>query len=81
MSEPVFKLQLVYPDGTLVTFEAGSPFERKLVESCVVAIAKQGVGVFRTTTQVRAAIVKGITEVLTDLKRQSIPLAYSQRTR
>lgn len=74
MGEPVYKLQLVYPDGAALTFEAGSRFERSLIEACSDAIVAQGVGVFRTEAQVRRAIKTGIDLVLFNLKRETVSL-------
>lgn len=63
-SEPVFKLQIVYPDGTLLRFNAGNPLEDpcsdpKCVECRIVdEVCKRGVGIFRTKAQVRKAIAE-----------------------
>lgn len=74
MGEPVYKLQLVYPDGVALTFEAGSRFERNFIEACSDAIVAQGVGVFRTEAQVKKAIESGIASALLGLKRETISL-------
>ena len=65
MSEPAFKLQIVYPDGTLLRFNAGDPLndpcdgELKCVECNIIdEICKQGVGLFKTEAQVRAAVAQ-----------------------
>jgi len=72
MSEPVFKLQLVYPDGTALTFEAGTRFERDLVESIKTAIMERGVGFWRTEAHVEKDVVEGIRAAILDLKRETL---------
>ena len=67
-----FKLQIVYPDGSPLTFEAGGRFERDLVDSCVNVIMKKGVGFFKTEKKVRAAIEEGIKEAIFDLKAETV---------
>lgn len=64
-SNPVFKLQIVYPDGTLLTFNAGNPLEdpcegeQKCVECYIIdEICKQGVDMFKTEKQVRRAVAQ-----------------------
>lgn len=46
--------------------------ERDLIEACTAAVVTRGVGIFRTEAHVRAAIVAGITEAITDLKRETV---------
>ena len=65
MSEPAFKLQIVYPDGTLLRFNAGNPLEdpcegeQKCVECAIIdEICKRGVGFFKTEAQVRRAVAE-----------------------
>jgi hypothetical protein len=72
MSKPLFALQLVYPDGTPLTFEAGSRFERDFVQSIVDAIMAKGVGFFKTEAHVRADIEAGIKEAIWDLKAETV---------
>lgn len=72
MSAPLFKLQIVYPDGTPLTFEAGSRFERDLVESIIKTIMPKGVGFFKTEAKVRMAIEEGIKEAIWDLKAETV---------
>jgi hypothetical protein len=51
----------------------GGQGERDLIESCVAAIARRGVGVLRTEAQVQAAIREGIAETLYLLKSEVLP--------
>jgi hypothetical protein len=67
----VFKLQIVHPDGTPITFPAGGVFERDLIAAVTDAVVRRGVGVFRTEAHVRAAVADGMQEVLVGLKRQT----------
>lgn len=77
MPEPVFRLKLVYPDGTEILFDGGRTFERNLVQACRAtiikrgfvqlckeAIVKRGVGFFRNETHVSKDIEDGISEVV-----------------
>ena len=47
MPEPVFRLKLVYADGSDLVFDGGGAFERDLVRACRNAIVKRGVGIAR----------------------------------
>lgn len=65
MSEPIFKLQIVYPDGTVLRFNAGNPLEdpcdgeHRCVECVIIEeICKRGVGFLRTEKQVRKAVAE-----------------------
>lgn len=71
MSAPVFKLQLVYADGSALPFLAGSSFERDLITACQRAILAKGVGVFKTEAAVAQAVADGMAEVLLDLKKDA----------
>jgi len=73
MIVPLYKLQVVYPDGSVVRLAAGGPVERDLIAACEAAIVRRGVGLFRTEAQVRAAVVAGIEEALLGLKREVGP--------
>ena len=76
MAKPVFKLQIVLPDGKPITFAAAGQFERDLVESLVSeivarciqpirdAIVTKGVGVFRTQAHVSKDIDEALKESL-----------------
>ena len=68
MSAPVFKLALIYPDGTSLPITAGGPVEIDLKAACKAAILSKGVGMFRTEAQVAQAIDEGITETIQALK-------------
>ncbi len=72
MPEPVFRLQIVYPDGSNLMFDGGSAFERDLIRSCRESIMKRGVGVLRTEKQVAKAITEGMTEAIMGLKRETL---------
>lgn len=72
MSKPLFKLQLVYPDGTPLTFEAGSRFERDLVEEIVRKVMSKGVGFLKTEAHVRKDIEEGIKEAIWELKAETV---------
>ena len=74
MAEPLFKLQVVYPDGSLVPLSAGGPLEIDFIQRCAEAICLHGVGVLKTRAQVEKAIVTGITDTLMALKRRTISL-------
>lgn len=65
MSEPLFRLKIVYPDGSDVVFNAGNPLEdpcegeQKCIECAIIDdICKQGVGVLKTEQQVRKAVAQ-----------------------
>jgi len=68
----IFKLQITYPDGTIVEVPPGGKLERDLIASCVEAAVAKGVGFLRTEAQVEAAIRAGMTEVFMALKRETI---------
>lgn len=68
----VFLLQIAFPDGAVVQLPAGGALERDLVATCTAAIVGKGVGWFKSEAHVRAAISAGISEALTDLKRESV---------
>lgn len=72
LPEPVFRLKLVYPDGSELVFDGGGVFERELIVACREAIVKRGVGVMRTEAQVKRAIDEGMAEALLSLKRESL---------
>lgn len=70
---PVFYLQIVearspYP---VVRIPGGGVLERDLVKTCTEAIVAKGVGIFKTEAFVKKAIMAGITEAITELKRES----------
>jgi hypothetical protein len=71
LMEPIFQLQIVYPDGSPLRFVAGSSFERDLIASCTAAILKRGVGFFVTEGSVAQAIGEGMREALLELKREA----------
>ncbi len=71
MSVPVFKLQIVYVDGTAIPFHAGSSFERDLVQVCKRAILAKGVGLWKTEAHVAKDIEDGIAEAIRELKREA----------
>lgn len=65
MSEPAFKLQIVYPDGTILRFPAGDPLndpcegEGRCVECFIIdEICKRGVGIGATEAHVRRSIAE-----------------------
>lgn len=66
-----FKLQIVFPDGTPVTFDAGSAFERDLIASCKAAILARGVGFAKTEAQVAQAIDAGMAAAILGLKKEA----------
>lgn len=70
--DPVFRLQLVYADGTSLLFDGGSAFERDLIRVCREAIMARGVGVLKTEKHVAQAITEGMTAAIMDLKRASL---------
>ena len=81
---PVFKLQIVFPDGEPLTFEGASAFERNLVLACqqavvtaavplcVEAVMDRGVGLFRSAKHVRADVQAGLQEALGPAVHQAI---------
>lgn len=71
LPEPVFRLKLVYADGSELVFEGGGVFERDLIRACREAIVKRGVGFGRTEAHVSKDIDDGITEAILSLKRES----------
>lgn len=75
MPEPVFRLKLVYADGSELVFDGGGVFERNLISACKEAIVKRGVGIGRTTTHVAKDIEDGIREAIMALKRESTRIA------
>ena len=75
MPEPMFLLQIVYPDGTVVRFPAGGSLESNLIASCVSHIQMRPTGLLRTEAQVATAITAGITDALMALKLQTVPFA------
>jgi hypothetical protein len=77
LPEPVFRLKLVYADGSELVFDGGGIFERDLIKTCqetIVrmglvqlcrdAIVKRGVGLLRTEAHVAKDIEDGISEVV-----------------
>lgn len=73
MADPLFLLQIVdAKTGAVVQLPGGGRMERDLIEACTAAVVTRGVGIFRTEAHVRAAIVAGITEAITDLKRETV---------
>lgn len=71
----MFKLQLVFPDGSKLPFSAGGQFERDLVESIKKAVIAKGVGLWKSEAHVAQDIEDGIKEVLLNLKRETLPYA------
>jgi hypothetical protein len=69
---PVFRLQLVYPDGEQLTFDAGSAFERDIVAAIKSEILARGVGMFRGEAHVAQDIEDGVKAALLSLKRESL---------
>ena len=84
MPEPVFKLKIVWPDGSDVMFNAGNPqsnpycLEANIIEACKKALQAKGVGIFKSETKVLAALEASIIEVFTNLKKQTIQIAHTQ---
>lgn len=74
-SEPVFRLKLVYADGSELVFDGGGAFERDLIVACRDEIVKRGVGVGRTEAHVAQDIEDGIREAIMSLKRESVRVA------
>lgn len=72
LPEPVFRLKLVYPDGSELVFDGGGAFEREIITVCREAVMKRGVGMWRTEAHVSRAITEGIAEALMSLKRESL---------
>lgn len=72
LPEPVFRLKLVYADGSELVFDGGGAFERDLRRVCREAIVKRGVGFFRTEAHVAKDIEDGIHEAIMSLKRESL---------
>jgi hypothetical protein len=89
VNAPMFKLQIVTPEGEPITFAAGSNFERALVEDIVAAltdsipalkaaIVARGVGFTKSQTHVAADIDAALKEVLPDIARNHVrELLYS----
>lgn len=73
MSQPLFLLQIVSaePPHEVARFPGGGALEREFIAACTEAIVARGVGVLKTTGQVRSAIADGITETIRALKRDS----------
>jgi hypothetical protein len=69
----MFKLQIVYPDGTPVRFSAGEAVEMDLRKAIKDAILKRGVGFWRTEAHVATDIEAGIAEALDKFKAQAVP--------
>lgn len=72
MPEPVFRLKLVYADGSELLFDGGGVFERDLISACQEAVIRRGVGFGRTEAHVAQDIKDGITEAIMSLKRESL---------
>ena len=87
MSEPVFKLKIVWPDGSDVMFNAGNPqanpycLEANIIDECKKALQAKGVGIFKSEAKVLAALEASITEVFSNLKKQTIQIAHTQLLR
>lgn len=82
-AQPVFKLQLVTPEGHPLTFVAGGTFERELVAEIAAAVVTgipalkaailaKGVGIARTEAHVAADIETALNEVLPGLVRTAV---------
>lgn len=82
-NRPVFKLQVVTPEGEAITFSAGGNFERALVEDIVealtasipalkAAIVARGVGFTKTQAHVATDIEAALQEVLPDIARSHV---------
>ena len=78
MGQQVFRLQIAWPDGTVVVIPAGGPLEVDFVRACTDAICAQGVGVFKTEAHVRVACEAGIISVIKALKVQTVPLVNAR---
>jgi hypothetical protein len=83
VSQPVFKLQIVTPEGEPLTFAAGGNFECALVDDIVTALTKsipalqaaivaRGVGFTKTQAHVAADIEAALQEVLPDIARAHV---------
>jgi hypothetical protein len=59
--------------GERAVLVPGSTGERDLVKSVTDSIVRKGVGLFRTESQVKAAIEAGLKEVFLELKREVAP--------
>lgn len=68
----MFRLKLVYADGSELMFDGGGIFERDMIQACKAAIVKRGVGVACTEAHVAKDIEDGITEAIMSLKRESL---------
>ena len=69
----MFKLAIVKVDShEIVILPGGGPLEIDLVEACVAAVSKRGVGFWRGQSHVEADIRAGLTEVIRDLKHRTI---------
>lgn len=75
MGEPVFLLQIVDRQGSVVRLPGGGVLERDLIDACTRAIVARGVGVLRTEAHVRQAITDGITDTIRALKRETAAVA------
>ena len=71
----IFWLQITDKNGHVIELVPGGRLEVEFISTCAEAICRQGVGLFKTTTQVRAAVTTGITEVLYQLKQRTISIA------
>jgi hypothetical protein len=68
-----YRIAIVRADQGPVYLRPGSVGERDLMEAIANAAVARGVGLFRTETQVRAAIVEGTRDVLRALKSEVLP--------
>lgn len=68
----MFLLQIVTPEGHVVRFPGGGPMEADLVARATERTIERGVGLFRTESQVRAALAEGISEAIYELKEETL---------
>ena len=73
MIVPLYKLQIVYPDGSVVRLAAGGPVERDLIAACEAAIVRRGVvKVPRGADEIRpgdTVIAVGLEEAMDDVEK------------
>ena len=66
-----FKLQIVKPNGEVVEIEPGRKLERDLIQSIADRLADKPVGIFRTRAKVQEEVVKAVTAVFMELKKET----------
>ena len=84
MAEPLFKLQLVYPDGSTIRFKGASKFERNLVEAItkdivqrvmepiIDAVRVRGVGIGRSEAHVLMDVADALREKMPELVEEGV---------